>query len=419
MTTTDTRPSPSRRLLGRSLGAALGMALGMALGTIPLAAQTRDGSVSDTRRTVQLSGWLESEFRLFPHDGLYAAQRRAYPALGGELRLAGALAGGAHRWAVSGFARGDLKDGHRSHLELREASWTWQPARWQVRAGMLTAFWGVTESNRLVDVVNQRDQREAPDVDAKLGQPGIAWTGPAAGGTLEVLALTYHRPRAFGLGAGRFRPPPTFVVTPLYESAAGRHRVDWAGRWSTRAGALDVGLSHFWGTAREPGFRDGAAPQPRYAIMHQTGLDAQLTLGALLLKAEAIRRREDGTATGAVTTGAEYVVGDVASSGGDLVVFAELTLDDRRARTLTGLDRDLFLAARWSPNDEAGTELTAGGTLDLARGAHVVRLEGSRRWSGSWRVVGEAHVIGRQRAPEFGHLMRRDSLVRTALARHF
>jgi hypothetical protein len=385
----------------------------------PVMAQTLDGAGGATQRMVQLSGWLEPEVRVFPHTGLYANQRRLYPALGGELRLVGTLAQRQHRWAVTGFARGDLNDRSRSHVELREASWTWQPAEWRLRAGMLTEFWGVTESNRLVDVVNQRDQREAPDMDAKLGQPGIAWTGPAAGGTVEILALTYHRPRAFGLGHGRFRPPPTFVSAPLYESAAGRHRVDWAGRWSTRARALDVGLSHFRGTSREPSFRDDATPQPRYALVHQTGLDAQLTLGSLLLKTEAIRRREDGVTIGAVTTGGEYVLGNVAGTSGDVIVFVELTLDERRARTLTGLDRDLFLAARWNPNDEAGTELTVSGTVDLARGAHVVRLEGSRRWSSSWRLVGEAHLMAGQRAPEFSHLMRRDSFVRTAVARHF
>jgi hypothetical protein len=394
----------------------IGVALATMVSASTPAAQTPGASAGNTGRTVQLSGWLETELRVFPHDGLYAEQRRTYLALGSELRLTGRV-GGAHHWAVTGFARGDIANGHRSHVELREATWTWRPARWQLRGGILTTFWGVAESNRLVDVVNQRDEREAPDVNAKLGQPGVAFMGPAAGGTLEVLALTYHRPRAFGLGAGRFRPP-TFVDAPLYESAAGRHRLDWAGRWSTRAGALDVGVSHFWGTAREPQFRDGAAPQPRYAVVHQTGLDAQLTLGALLLKTEAIRRENDST-IGAVTAGAEYVFGDVASSGNDVVLFSELTLDERRTRTPTGLDRDLFLAVRWNPNDAAGTELTVGGTLDLTSGAHVVRLEGSRRWSASWRVVGEVHVIGGQRPSEVGYATRRDSFVRAAIARHF
>jgi hypothetical protein len=397
----------------------LGASLGSCLATAPLMAQTLGASRGETPNTIQMAGWVESEIRIFPQAGLYATQRRAYPALGGELRLAGTLLRREHRWTVAGFGRGDLAHGDRSHLELREASWTWQPADWQLRGGMLMAFWGVTESNRLVDVVNQHDQREAPDLDAKLGQPGIAWTGPVGGGTLEIFALTHHRPRVFGLGEARFRAPPSFVSAPVYESAAGRHRVDWAGRWSTRARALDVGLSHFWGTSREPELVVDSAPQPRYAVVHQTGLDAQLTLGALLLKAEAIRREDDRHTIGAVTTGAEYVLGNVADTGGDVVVFAELSLDERRTRTPTGLDRDLFLAARWNANDEAGTELMVGGTLDMARGANVVRLEGSRRWSTSWRVVGEAHLMGRQHAPEFGYLLRRDSFVRAAIARHF
>ncbi len=399
--------------------ALIGASLSVWLGMAPLMAQTVNTSGGEAPRTIQLSGWLESEIRLFPHAGLNTAQHRLYPALGGELRAAGSLARRKQRWTITGFARGDVDDPDRSHLELREASWTWQPADWQLRAGMLMAFWGVTESNRLVDVVNQRDQREAPDMDAKLGQPGIAWTGPTAGGTLEVLALPYHRPRVFGLGSSRFRPPPAFVSTPLYESAAGRRRVDWAGRWSTRAHALDIGFSHFWGTSREPEFLNDSAPQARYAVMHQTGLDAQLTLGALLIKAEAIRRAEHHHTIGAVTTGGEYVFGNIAGTGGDVIVFAEFTLDERRARTLTGLDRDLFIAARWNPNDEAGTELMVAGTLDLARGANVVRFEASRRWSTNWRMVGEAHLIGAQREPEFGYVMRRDSFVRAAIARHF
>ena len=52
-----------------------------------------------------LSGWLESELRFFPNEGLYAGQRRAYPALGSELRADGALARGVFRSVESARSR--------------------------------------------------------------------------------------------------------------------------------------------------------------------------------------------------------------------------------------------------------------------------------------------------------------------------
>src|SRR5215216_3054429 len=150
---------PANRFRPTWLVRPLGVALGAMVGASTLGGQTPGPGIGEMRRGVRFSGWLESELRVFPHNGLYAEQRRAYPALGSELRLTGTFSG-AHRWAVTGFGRGDVEDGRRSHVEIREATWTWQPASWQLRGGMLTNFWGVTESNRLVDVVNQRDERE-------------------------------------------------------------------------------------------------------------------------------------------------------------------------------------------------------------------------------------------------------------------
>src|SRR5688572_3007124 len=123
----------------------IGAVVAVLLGASTLAAQTPGDSLREPR-PIQLSGWLEAELRLFPQAGLYDAQGTVYPALGGEMRLAGAVGEGKHRWAITAFARGDADDHHRSHVELRETSWTWQPAAWQLRGGMLMEFWGVTES---------------------------------------------------------------------------------------------------------------------------------------------------------------------------------------------------------------------------------------------------------------------------------
>src|SRR5687768_5843249 len=83
----------------------LGGPLAMLLAGARLGGQTHDAVEGNARRTIQISGWLESELRFFSAEGLYARQRRAYPALGSELRAAGALGSGVFRWNVIGFAR--------------------------------------------------------------------------------------------------------------------------------------------------------------------------------------------------------------------------------------------------------------------------------------------------------------------------
>ncbi|MBK9187123.1 MAG: hypothetical protein IPM78_13115 [Moraxellaceae bacterium] len=68
------------------------------------------------------------------------------------------------------FARWD-KDSHRSSIDVQSVAYAKQ--RWQLRAGIGQVFWGVTEGQHLVDVVNQRNYLESIDGDIKLGQPLI------------------------------------------------------------------------------------------------------------------------------------------------------------------------------------------------------------------------------------------------------
>ena len=44
---------------------------------------------------------------------------------------------------------------------------------WSLSIGLGKVFWGVTEFNHLVDVINQTDLVEGIDGEAKLGQPKI------------------------------------------------------------------------------------------------------------------------------------------------------------------------------------------------------------------------------------------------------
>jgi hypothetical protein len=266
--------------------------------------------------------------------------------------------------------------------------------------------------------VNQRDLLESPDIHAKLGQAGLAWAVESGNAGLALLALTLHRPRSFESSAGRFHAPGV-ASTSTYEGEGGPRQIDLAGRGTIRSGGLDLGVTLFRGTSREPVFlRDGVA-RPYYRLRTQLGVDAQLVLGAALLKVELVQREEADTLTTAAVFGGEYTLGNVAGSGGDLVMIAEASWDERGRWTPTGLDRDLFLAMRWSPNDAASTDLTIAGLFDQAAGHQITRIQARRRWREHWKLTTEVYLISRQRQIDAGYPVRRDSYVRVSAARHF
>lgn len=371
-----------------------------------------------TRVRSELTASLAIDARWFPEKGLLATQRELYPGLVGEVRSTGELKGGRHRWVAALFGRTETGNSDRTHLEVREAAWTYDAVRWRIQGGILQRSWGVAESNPLVDIVNQRDLLETPDIHAKLGQPGLSWAVESGNAGFELLGLTLHRPRAFESSAGRFHASGV-ASTPTYEGEGGPRRIDLAGRGTIRSGGLDLGVTLFHGTSREPVFLRDGVPRPYYRLRTQLGIEAQMVLGAALLKVELVRRAEADTLTTAAVLGGEYTIGNVAGSGGDLVVIAEASWDERGRWTPTGLDRDLFLAMRWSPNDAASTDLTIAGMFDQVVGHQITRIEARRRWREHWKLTTELYLISRQRPSDAGYAVRRDSYVRVSAARHF
>ena len=113
-------------------------------------------------------------------------------------------------------------------------------------------------------------------------------------GLLEFFLLPYFRERTYPGIDGRLRTPLVIDTdNPLYESSAGEHHTDLALRWSHYFGDVDIGVSVFHGTGREPGLVPGAngeALAPYYHQVTQVGLDVQYTREAWLWKLEAIGR---------------------------------------------------------------------------------------------------------------------------------
>ena len=258
------------------------------------------GAGAGTEINHEFSGHLNAESRWFPEAGAHAGQRSLASGFvaAPELYLEDAE---GRSLTLAPFFRYDNTDPRRTHADLREAYLLLfgeiGDGEWELRAGVDQVFWGVTESQHLVDIVNQVDFVEHPAGEAKLGQPMVYLTWSSEWGVMEMLGLPYHRARTFPGRAGRLRLPLVVENEHVeYESAAKERHVDFAARYSHSFGLLDMGVSAFNGTSREPALKllldSSGTPVlgQYYAQIHQFGLDAQLTVGSWLFKLEAIQR---------------------------------------------------------------------------------------------------------------------------------
>ena len=248
----------------------------------------------------EFSGRINLESRWFPEAGAHPGQRAHASGFVAVPKLYLEDAAG-RSLTLAPFFRYDNTDSRRTHADLREAYLLLFGAigagEWELRVGVDQVFWGVTESQHLVDIVNQVDLVEHPAGEAKLGQPMVYLTWSSDWGVMEILGLPYHRARTFPGQAGRLRLPLVVEAEQVeYESEAKERHVDFAARYSHSFGLLDMGVSAFNGTSREPALKllldpNGAPTLGQYyAQIRQFGLDAQLTVGSWLFKLEAIQR---------------------------------------------------------------------------------------------------------------------------------
>ena len=372
----------------------------------------------------QWYGSAAFETRAFPESGLFDDQARMGLSVSVRPQYDRFFDDGS-QLSFEGFARLDQRDGNRTHVDLRVLSWEKAWDRWEARVGFRTVFWGVTESNHLVDVINQTDLVEDPDGEQKLGQPmiNVAWIQDF--GTFDLFVMPVFRERTFPGSDGRLRFPLAVDSDgSTFGAGAGRATFDWSVRWSHYFGPLDVGVSHFNGVSREPLLRltqgeDGPpALTPHYDRIHQTGLDVQATLGGWLLKLETIRRTGQGPAFVAATGGFEYTVVGTLGTPADLGLIAEYLYDERGRGTAPFAD-DVFLGARLALNDVQSTSLLAGFIIDTHSGSTLFRVEGERRVGQDWTVDlrGVAFQGLSNQDPLYG--FRRDGYLQLELARHF
>ncbi len=374
----------------------------------------------------ELTGAISAEARLFLQSARFADQHGANGSLSLQPEFYWEWDSGRQGFIFTPFARLDQGDSRRSHLDIRELTWFKASANWELRLGIRKLFWGVAESNHLVDIVNQTDLVENIDGEDKLGQPMINFALIRDWGTLDFFALPGFRERTFPGRSGRLRSALRVDSSEArYESAAENHHLDYAIRYSNYVGDYDFGLYHFWGTSREPRFIANLTASgepvliPFYDLIHQTGLDVQATKGNWLWKLEALRRSGQGDDFFAAVGGFEYTLVGVIGSVTDLGVLGEYHFDDRHESALTPFNHDVFLGARWALNDAQDTAVLAGLSNDLNGNAGFFNVEASRRLGDRWKIEIEIRMFFDVDRSDLLWSLERDDYLQIELQRYF
>jgi len=373
----------------------------------------------------ELSGYVEGEIRLFPHDPLYFGQQDQSASLAFQPEYYHEFESGSSFTFVP-FFRLDSADSERTHFDVRELTYLWLHDDFELRLGVRKVFWGVTEVLHLVDIINQTDLVEDLDGEDKLGQPMINYNIEGAWGAWGLFVLPGFRERTFPGAHARLRGGlPIDADNATYDSAAEELHVDFAARWSAVVGDLDLGVSHFHGTSREPRFIaviDGGRTvlRPHYDQIDQTALDAQLTIGPWLWKLEAMTRSGHGDRFAAGIGGLEYTFFQIAGRA-DLGLIAEISEDDRDSARAPAVlsDNDVFVGLRLTLNDDRDTTALAGLAVDRLTGETLMSIEAERRLSDNWKFEFEARLIWNTSPDGIAHGIRNDDYFTLRLARFF
>ena len=356
----------------------------------------------------EFSGYIGGQARVFFEDPLSPAQHNSYLSAVAEPEYTHQWDDGAQSFNAILFYRVDQYDEQRTHGDIRELSWTGVYEDWELLAGISKVFWGVTETQHLVDIVNQTDLVENLDGEDKLGQPMVRASTERDWGTIDLFILPGFRERTFPGEEGR--PRPNIVIDTGqdadYDFSSGKDHIDLAARYSHYIDEWEFGLSFFSGTTREPtdfspvgiSANGEAIVVPVYSLINQLGIDSQAFFGDWTWKLEAINTEarsgnKKGINSVQSVVGFEYTLVGIADSVMDLGFVVEYHFSDRRIYENTIFDNDLATALRFVFNDIQSTEILAGLTTDADTQSIGSFIEASRRLGESWTLEAQVRTF--------------------------
>ncbi|VAW95155.1 FIG01201466: hypothetical protein [hydrothermal vent metagenome] len=380
--------------------------------------------------SAEWSGQFGIESRIFTEEAAYSGQEANSSSIFFQPEFYYESATGNDSFTFVPFVRLDQTDNQRSHADIRELTWVNVQDNLEWRVGIRKVFWGVTEAQHLVDIINQTDTVENQDGEDKLGQPMVNLSYITDSGTFDIFALPYFRERTFAGKKGRLRSQPYVdTTTTFYESANKEKNIDYALRWAHSIDEWDIGLSYFNGTSRTPRFVVGvdssgeAVFNPYYDLIEQVGLDVQATFNSWLWKLETIHVTGiGGTAASnfiALTAGIEYTFYSVIGEATDIGLVIEYLYDDRGMTIANPFQDDIMLGVRFNLNDEQSSEALFGVIKDMESDATLYFIEASRRLSDNFKIAIEARQYTDIPASDILSAYLKDDFIQLELSYYF
>jgi hypothetical protein len=355
---------------------------------------------SDKSVAVEIAGSSEFEVTAYAENGQFEGQDYRYNS---SLALSPEF---FWEWdssdstlVVTPFMRFDARDQERSHADIREFDFTYVKDAWELHAGIRKVFWGVTEFNHLVDIINQTDRVESLDGEAKLGQPMLSLSRFTDWGIIDSYILLGFRERTFVGQKGRLRGE--FFVNEneaRFENSREQKAINYALRWSHSLDVFDVGVYWFSGIDREPIFEPSPSHSPLqltpvYEDIEQIGVDVQATIASWLFKFEGLYQASNREEYLASQLGFEYTVYGLVNSVTDVGLLLEYGWDERGINGNAIAQNDIYIGTRLALNDAAGSTLLMSASYDVDFHTKNILIEASRRLNDRWTMTIEGLIV--------------------------
>ncbi|QUM76522.1 hypothetical protein HWV00_09940 [Moritella sp. 24] len=393
---------------------------------LPLVAAFTLAGFIPTGVSGEFSGNIGLEATSFFEPAIYENQENSYASISANVDYYHDWDNGDQRFETSLFGRFDSDD-ERTHADIRELYYWRAFNSVELYAGVRQVFWGVTESAHLVDIINQTDLVESIDGEEKLGQPMINTLYETDYGAYELFILPGFRERTFAGEEGRLRA--SIIVdqdNATYESDKEQSHIDYAFRWSHVIDLVDIGLSYFNGTDRNPVLTPNVdsngivALTPHYRQIQQYGLDVQATIEDWAWKMETIAVLPDSDDNYfASVSGFEYTLVGLSGSSTDLGLIVEYQYDQRDADLASLQQNDIVVGTRWVLNNADSTEILLIGSADLDDDSVIMSIEAQHRLTDYWSMSVEARYFGNSSLGDPTYDLRKDSYARIEFNGYF